>query len=165
MKDNILGGGDAQKGFTKKRIQEAVNLVFNQREPTEGRQIVFLRGCINTPGGVDGLYNCGDPDCPGCSNMNKLMVEEIQSQIEEHGIFAKIEKETDRQDQKWGVRNSHPLAWLAILTEEVGEVAQEINDAGHNVDQLDLEKYETELVQCAAVIVQMIKNIKHYRND
>lgn len=158
MKENKL---------TKEHIQEAVEYIYknNPRLNQSERQVVFLRGCINTPGGVDGLYNCGDPNCPGCSNMNKLMEEEIKSQVEEYGIFDKIQKETDRQDQKWGIRNSHPLAWLAILTEEVGEVAQEVNDAGHEVEKLDLEKYETELVQCAAVIVQMIKNIKHYKNE
>ena len=77
-------------------------------------------------------------------------------------ISAEIQKECDRQDQKWGVRNQHPLAWLAILMEEVGEVTQEVNDAHHEISRMNLENYRTELVQCGAVIQQMIKNIQHY---
>ncbi|SEB15903.1 hypothetical protein SAMN05421743_12160 [Thalassobacillus cyri] len=37
-----------------------------------------------------------------------------------------LNKERRRQDKKWGVQR-HPYPyWLAILTEEVGEVAQAI---------------------------------------
>lgn len=78
-------------------------------------------------------------------------------------IYKKYQKECDRQDEKWGVRNNHPLEWLAILSEEVGEVAMEINDANHKIENLDLDKYETELIQCGAVITQMLKNIDLYR--
>ena len=94
--------------------------------------------------------------------MDKVFKQEIQSQIEEMKISAEIQKECDRQDQKWGVRNQHPLAWLAILMEEVGEVTQEVNDAHHEISRMNLENYRTELVQCGAVIQQMIKNIQHY---
>ena len=125
--------------------------------------------------------------------MDKVFKQEIQSQIEEMKIsenerlnaaannFAnefnlkqklenmylseKIQEECDRQDQKWGVRNQHPLAWLAILMEEVGEVTQEVNDAHHEISRMNLENYRTELVQCGAVIQQMIKNIQHYEKD
>jgi NTP pyrophosphatase (non-canonical NTP hydrolase) len=79
-------------------------------------------------------------------------------------IYEKIQAECDRQDEKWGIRNNHPLEWLAILFEEVGEVAMEVNDAGHAVEKLDLDKYETELVQCGAVITQMLKNIDNYKD-
>ena len=34
--------------------------------------------------------------------------------------------ERARQDAKWGEQNHHPLAWLGILTEEVGELAEAI---------------------------------------
>lgn len=34
--------------------------------------------------------------------------------------------ERARQDAKWGEQNHLDLTWLAILTEEVGEAAQEI---------------------------------------
>ena len=125
--------------------------------------------------------------------MDKVFKQEIQSQIEEMKIsenerlnaaannFAnefnlkqklenmylseKIQEECDRQDQKWGVRNQHPLAWLAILMEEVGEVTQEVNDAHHEISRMNLENYRTELVQCGAVIQQMIKNIQHYEDE
>lgn len=125
--------------------------------------------------------------------MDKVFKQEIQSQIEEMKIsenerlnaatnnFAnefnlkqklenmylseKIQEECDRQDQKWGVRNQHPLAWLAILMEEVGEVTQEVNNANHEISRMNLENYRTELVQCGAVIQQMIKNIQHYEDE
>ena len=80
-----------------------------------------------------------------------------------NSIYEKIQAECDRQDEKWGVRNNHPLEWLTILYEETGEVAMEVNDAGHDVANLDIDKYETELVQCGAVITQMLKNISQYK--
>ena len=35
--------------------------------------------------------------------------------------------ERDRQDAKWGEQNHNPPVWLAILTEEVGELATALN--------------------------------------
>lgn len=80
-----------------------------------------------------------------------------------NSIYEKIQAECDRQDEKWGIRNNHPLEWLTILYEETGEVAMEVNDAGHDVANLDMDKYETELIQCGAVITQMLKNIDQYK--
>lgn len=80
-------------------------------------------------------------------------------------FFDKIQAECDKQDAKWGVRNQHPLVWLSILSEEVGEVSKEINEAGFNTDNLMLHHYEKELVQCGAVICQMLKNIHHYHEN
>jgi NTP pyrophosphatase (non-canonical NTP hydrolase) len=79
-------------------------------------------------------------------------------------IFEKFQKECDSQDKMWGIRDQDPLIWMAILTEEIGEVSKEINDSGWDVRGLDFEKYENELIQCGAVITQMIKNIKHYEH-
>ncbi len=40
-------------------------------------------------------------------------------------IIDEILAERERQDEKWGPdRTLHPLYWLAILTEEVGEAAK-----------------------------------------
>lgn len=76
-------------------------------------------------------------------------------------IFQKIQAECDRQDRKFGVRSQHPLVWMSILSEEVGEVYKEINDADFNEDKIKHEQYVAELVQCAAVICQTIKNIEN----
>ena len=77
-------------------------------------------------------------------------------------IFNSFNDECNRQDEKWGVRNQHPAVWLSILTEEIGEVAKEINDGGFDTAKIDLEKYRAELIQCGAVITQMLKNTKDY---
>ena len=80
-------------------------------------------------------------------------------------FFDKIQAECDRQNKKWGVRNQHPLVWLSILNEEIGEVGKEINEPGFSVDNLMLRAYENELVQCGAVICQMLKNVQHYKES
>lgn len=82
------------------------------------------------------------------------------------GFFDKIQAECDKQDAKWGAdRNLHPLEWVSILSEEVGEVSKEINDAGFRTEKIALGNYEKELIQVAAVACQMIKNIKHYKEE
>lgn len=81
-------------------------------------------------------------------------------------IFNKIQAECDKQDSKWGTdRKLHPLQWVSILSEEVGEVSKEINDDGFRTENIFLENYEKELVQVAAVTCQMLKNIKHYEEQ
>lgn len=43
--------------------------------------------------------------------------------------IAMIVEERKSQDQKWGNYQQHPVReWLAVLLEELGEVAQRIND-------------------------------------
>lgn len=55
-----------------------------------------------------------------------------------------------KQDEKWGKQDHEPAVWLAILMEEVGEVAKEIADglAGGKWRERD---YREELVQATAV--------------
>ncbi len=64
--------------------------------------------------------------------------------------YIDILEERERQDNKWGVQNHDPKWWLAILTEEVGEVARAILE-GSGLD------YRKELVQCAAVCINAIE--------
>jgi len=66
------------------------------------------------------------------------------------GIVADIEREMQRQEKKFGVQNHDDLYWLAILMEEVGEVAKARLE--ENQDQMRIE-----LIQCAAVIVTWLK--------
>jgi len=65
-------------------------------------------------------------------------------------VLAAIEKEVSAQRTKWGVQKHNDLKWLAILMEEVGEAAKEINED-------DDSKLRDELIQCAAVIVSWLK--------
>ena len=68
-------------------------------------------------------------------------------------IFDLIRTERKRQDDKWGIQRQHDMIWLAILVEEVGEVAQAI------LKKESKERIKTELVEVAAVAVAWLENI------
>ncbi len=62
-----------------------------------------------------------------------------------------IQAERQRQDHKWGEQNHSDMKWLAILMEEVGELAKAILENDDNgVD---------ELVQVAAVSVAWLEAV------
>lgn len=63
-------------------------------------------------------------------------------------ILARVQGELRNQDALWGVRNLPAGDWMLILTEEIGEMAEEIlkrNQRG----VID------EVVQCVAVLVRI----------
>lgn len=75
-------------------------------------------------------------------------------------ILEEIKRERYRQDEKWGPiehlpANRAPDHWIAILTEEVGEVARASleNDKG---------EYIKELTQVAAVCVSALEHAKMF---
>lgn len=70
-------------------------------------------------------------------------------------VFKQVEIERKRQDQLWGEQNHKPEVWLSILAEEVGEVAQEVQNM--KFKRADGADYREELVQVAAVAVAMIE--------
>ena len=75
-------------------------------------------------------------------------------------IFEEIKNERLAQDAKWGEQNHKPIEWVAILTEEIGEVSKEALEYHfkkyyRDVDQL--ANYRKELIQVAAVAVAMIQ--------
>ncbi len=70
-----------------------------------------------------------------------------------HAVNALFD-ERQRQDEKWGIQNHDPDHWLAILTEEVGELAKAILEAAHGSPVEDIRK---EAVQVAAVAVALIE--------
>ena len=88
-------------------------------------------------------------------------------------ILNEIKAERKKQNEKWGEQNHKGIEWIAILSEEVGEASREIldhyfknpvkNSEGEyvspaNGDQaLRLSRYREELIQVAAVAVQMIE--------
>jgi len=75
-------------------------------------------------------------------------------------IIKKLITERKRQNQKWGFPQKLSLVeWQSILSEEVGEVAKEINDISFSrVDRVD--ELKEELIQVAAVAVSMIEHIE-----
>jgi len=66
---------------------------------------------------------------------------------------------------KWGAQHHQPAVWLAILTEEVGEVAKEIADATAGGIKFNHEHYRNELVQVAAVAVAAIESLDVERSS
>jgi NTP pyrophosphatase (non-canonical NTP hydrolase) len=75
-------------------------------------------------------------------------------------IYKQIEAERIRQDGLWGVQRHSLDRWLTILVEEVGEVAKAIQ--GDDPDRVG-DEAEEELVQVAAVAVQIIERIQEAR--
>jgi len=74
-------------------------------------------------------------------------------------VFEQVAKERQSQDKKWGEQNHHPMEWLAILGEEVGEAnkaALEAHFAGYDRTG-NLDNYREELIQGAAVAVAMVE--------
>lgn len=77
-------------------------------------------------------------------------------------ILRRVDREREAQDDKWGVQKHPPIEWVSILTEEVGEVAQEANKIrfAPSLKQKYKQAYVEELVQVAAVAVAMIECIE-----
>jgi NTP pyrophosphatase (non-canonical NTP hydrolase) len=66
----------------------------------------------------------------------------------DHEAIGRVLTERDSQDEKWGANRSLPnRTWLAILVEEVGEVAKA------DLDHEPTERVVDELAQAAAVAV------------
>ena len=67
------------------------------------------------------------------------------SEITRAKILEAVLSERERQDKRWGDQTHNTdLQWMSILTEEVGEVASDVND-------LRLAGMFEEIIQCAAV--------------
>lgn len=88
---------------------------------------------------------------------------ELEERIEAEGrtrvVANHINEERRRQDAKWGSqRHLPPAVWLAILTEEVGEVAEQILEArAGNARAGELRK---ELIQVAAVATAWLEALE-----
>ena len=70
----------------------------------------------------------------------------------DRGILDEVFDERGFQDEKWGEQNHPPVFWLAILTEEVGEVARALQEGKWG-------QYRDELVQVAAVAVAAVASL------
>jgi NTP pyrophosphatase (non-canonical NTP hydrolase) len=74
-------------------------------------------------------------------------------------VLNDVAAERLRQDRKWGVQDHSPETWLAILSEEVGEVAKPLADHLTKAKDWAPEDYRAELVQVAAVAVAAIESL------
>lgn len=76
-----------------------------------------------------------------------------------------IQGERERQEAKWGQQDHHPVYWLGILAEELGEVAQlaiegdPFAQRGQRTYAASTALLREELVQLAAVAVAAIEHI------
>lgn len=68
-------------------------------------------------------------------------------------VLAEVKEHRKFQDQRWGQQDHDPFFWLAILVEEVGEVAEALV-RGQQTSERD---YRTELLQVAAVAVAAVE--------
>jgi NTP pyrophosphatase (non-canonical NTP hydrolase) len=70
-------------------------------------------------------------------------------------VLDDILAERRRQNEKWGVQEHNPFVWFAILSEEVGELAQAcLHDEFGGKAKGALK---AELVQVAAVAIQWLE--------
>lgn len=69
--------------------------------------------------------------------------------------IEKVLAEDLKQFNKWGVQQHDPYRWLAILVEEVGELAQAIlkNEFENDIT----EKIENEAIQVATLALKIAK--------
>ncbi len=74
-------------------------------------------------------------------------------------IYSEIDDERDAQDAKWGNQHHSMPVWSAILTEECGEVAEAALRVAFHGEDDHLSHLREELIQVAAVAVQMIEKI------
>ena len=108
--------------------------------------------------------------CCGHLACQRAAVEAVESALTEareqlsrlrgtHGALVEVADERRRQDEKWGEPNHDPAVWLAILTEEVGELAEAIlfaHSGGDERNRTHSADMRTEAIQIAAVAVQFV---------
>jgi len=84
-------------------------------------------------------------------------------------VLTDVNVERFRQDQKWGIQRHDYGTWLAILTEEVGEVAQAMQAQLGLVSSkaTDAQNLYNELIHVAAVAVAIAEQIaeEEYGNN
>ncbi len=88
----------------------------------------------------------------------RILLDALEA-IDSAGICGEVLAERARQDKKWGQQNHHPMEWLAILGEEVGEVNKAALETYWNYRGRigDYSEYRRELIQTAAACFAMIE--------
>lgn len=79
-------------------------------------------------------------------------------------ILEEIKEERDRQDEKWGEQNHHPLVWFSIIGEEFGEMCKAFNEYSFDDDFNHFEDMQREAVQVAASCVAMLECFERQAN-
>ncbi len=86
-----------------------------------------------------------------------------QFEIDFRTVINNIFQERKRQNAKWGEQNHDDYRWLAILTEEVGELAQAVlhDEFGGKA----AGTAETELLHVAAVSAQWLEHFQRRKRE
>lgn len=74
-------------------------------------------------------------------------------------VLDAVVNERKRQDAKWDTQNHPQLVWHAIISEEVGELAQELLRTAEYSRPVDYSLVRAELVQIAASAVAAIESL------
>lgn len=77
-------------------------------------------------------------------------------------VLNDVVLERSRQDKKWGEQNHMPPVWISILSEELGELCQAVNETifDNGVNERKKGGYENmrkEAIQVAAVAVAFVE--------
>jgi len=76
-----------------------------------------------------------------------------------YNIAKEALSECDRQVEKWGVQNHHPMEWQGLFLEEIGEAAKEVNEFTFVQDPKALDRLRYELIQSIAVGISFIDSL------
>lgn len=98
---------------------------------------------------------------------SQVVANELKKMDPQSRIIFEILQERGRQDLKFGAdRDYTNLEWMSVLTEEVGEAAQALNDVHFNPhltvkEHYDLlvKTYRIEMIQVAAVAIAAVENL------
>lgn len=80
------------------------------------------------------------------------------------GVVQEVLTEASRAGAKFGAQAGlTDTEWLAVLVEEVGEAARELNETGLAGQPRDLELLRAEVIQVAAVALRWLEAVERRR--
>ena len=80
-------------------------------------------------------------------------------------MLQEIADERLKQEYKWGIQHLPGRLWFTILSEEVGEVAKELNEYKDYLDDpCFIKKIKEELIQVAAVAVAWLEDLERNKH-
>ena len=79
-------------------------------------------------------------------------------------FLKKTRKERNRQDEKFGEQNHHPLLWFSIIGEEFGEMCKAFNEYNLDSDPNHLDDMQREAIQVAACCIAMLECLERQGN-
>lgn len=87
--------------------------------------------------------------------IDRVVDKEMEQVVLEDVLLERI-----RQTKLWGVQRHLELRWLAILMEEVGEVAEALQTDMNSYKATDANNLYTELIQVAAVACAFAEQVR-----